>query len=169
MPFQPAAQAAKQFQMGFKENTVLFFASGIFIGYMPFAPGTFGTLLGLPLCFFLSRIDIWIALILIALLVLAATGIAHLAERILQQSDPGCIVIDEIAGTVVTFIGIPFNPFSALAGFVLFRMMDILKPFPIRLTEKKVPGGAGVVLDDLLAGVYSNLLLRFVLMIKDSL
>ncbi|MFC1798192.1 phosphatidylglycerophosphatase A [Thermodesulfobacteriota bacterium] len=155
--------------MTFKEKTVLFFASGCFSGYLPVAPGTFGTLVGLPLCFFLSKIDFFAAAIYITLFVIFAIWIAHMAENILQKTDPGYIVVDEIAGIMITFIGIPFTLFSAGAGFLVFRIMDIWKPFPIRRIEKKIPGGAGVVMDDLLAGVYANLLLRIVLLVKDAI
>jgi phosphatidylglycerophosphatase A len=152
-----------------KAKTVMFFATGFYSGYVPVAPGTCGTLVGLPFCFLLSGLDFWIAFGLTVLLILLAMGIAHMAERVLRQRDPGCIVIDEIAGIAVTFVGIAMTPFTAVAGFILFRVMDIAKPFPVRLAEKTVPGGAGVVLDDLLAGIYANLLLRLVLLVKESL
>jgi len=77
--------------------------------------------------------------------------------------DPSSIVIDEIAGMTVTLLGIPLTPFSLILGFLVFRAFDILKPFPIRLLDQKVPGGAGIVLDDVMAGIYGNLLIRIVL------
>ena len=78
----------------------------------------------------------------------------------MASEDPGCIVIDEIVGIMVTFIGLPFNMVNLVLGFVFFRVIDILKPYPIRSMEKKLSGGAGIVLDDVAAGIYSNLLLR---------
>ncbi len=83
-----------------------------------------------------------------------------MAEKLLIQKDPGCIVIDEIAGIMIAFLGMPFNAFSIAAGFVTFRFFDILKPFPIRYMERRLAGGVGVVMDDLMAGVYSNIALR---------
>jgi len=83
-----------------------------------------------------------------------------MAEKILIQKDPGCIVIDEIAGIMIAFLGMPFNTISVAAGFITFRFFDILKPFPIRYMERRIAGGAGVVMDDLMAGVYSNIALR---------
>jgi phosphatidylglycerophosphatase A len=74
-------------------------------------------------------------------------------------------VVDEIAGQLVTFIGLPFHPVLALIGFVLFRLFDIVKPFPIRKLEKTVPGGGGVVADDVAAGLYANLSLRLAAMV----
>ena len=141
-------------------------ATGFFIGTVPFAPGTFGTLIGLPVCFLLSRLHFLQSVICILVFIPFAIWIASAAEKILKQKDPGQIVIDEIAGLMVTFAGLPFNLKTALAGFIIFRVFDILKPFPIRTLEKKVGGGSGVVLDDVLAGVYGNLILRVVVHIS---
>ena len=149
--------------MNFRDKSVIFFATGGFIGNIPFAPGTFGTILGLPLCFFLSKTELPLGVFLAVILIAFAILIAHHAEKILKKNDPGCIIIDEIAGLVVTFIGLKFDITSAIAGFIIFRFFDILKPFPIRFLEKKVPGGAGIVIDDIMAGVYSNLVLRVLL------
>ena len=152
--------------MKFRERAVLFVATGFFIGTVPFAPGTFGTLIGLPVCFLLSRLNLLQSVIYILAFILFAIGIASAAEKILKQKDPGQIVIDEIAGLMVTFAGLPFNLKTALAGFIIFRVFDILKPFPIRLLERSVRGGSGVVLDDVLAGVYGNLIIRLVIYIS---
>ena len=149
--------------MNFRDKSVMFFATGCFIGNTPFAPGTFGTILGLPLCFLLAETELPVAVFLIVIFIIFAVLIAHNAEKILKKNDPGCIIIDEIAGIVVTFIGLKFNIISALTGFIIFRFFDILKPFPIRFLEEKVPGGAGVVIDDIMAGIYSNLVLRVLL------
>lgn len=146
--------------MNFSQKSVMFFATGFHIGTVPFAPGTLGTILGLPLCFFLSKLDLRIAAPCTILFVFFAAWIAHEAEALLNKKDPGCIVIDEIAGITVTLLGLPFTPVFAVAGFCLFRFLDILKPFPIRYLEKKISGGVGIVLDDVLAGILSNLILR---------
>ena len=151
--------------MKFRERALLFVATGFFIGTVPFAPGTFGSLIGLPVCFLLSRLNLLQSVIYILVFILFAIGIASAAEKILKQKDPGQIVIDEIAGLMVTFAGLPFNLKTALAGFIIFRVFDILKPFPIRILERRVGGGTGVVLDDVLAGVYGNLILRLVIYI----
>jgi phosphatidylglycerophosphatase A len=151
--------------MKFGERAVLFVATGFFIGSVPLAPGTFGSLIGLPVCFFLSRLNFLQSVVWILILILFAIAIASAAEKILKQKDPGQIVIDEIAGLAVTLAGVPFNLKTVLAGFIIFRAFDILKPFPIRLLEKRVGGGTGVVLDDVLAGVYANLGVRFVIYI----
>ena len=146
--------------MKFRERAVFFVATGFLIGTVPFAPGTFGSLIGLPVCFFLSRLSLLQSVICILVFILFAIGIASAAEKIIKQKDPGQIVIDEIAGLMVTLAGLPFNLKTALTGFVIFRVFDILKPFPIRILEKEVGGGSGIVLDDVLAGVYGNLVIR---------
>jgi phosphatidylglycerophosphatase A len=89
--------------------------------------------------------------------------IAHEAEKILQTKDPGCIVIDEIAGMILTLFGLPFNMMTLILGFVLFRVLDIWKPYPIRFLDKNLSGGVGIVMDDVAAGILSNLVLRIIL------
>ena len=151
--------------MKFRERAVLFLATGFFIGTVPFAPGTFGSIIGLPICFLISRLDILIGVICTVLFILFAIWVAAAAEKVLKKKDAGEIVIDEIAGLIVTFIGLPFTLKTVIAGFIIFRTFDILKPFPIRFLEKKVAGGSGVVLDDVLAGLYGNLILRLAIYI----
>ncbi len=138
----------------------MFLATGFYIGNMPFAPGTFGSLIGLPLCFVLAGIALPPAMLCTLLFIFFAVWIADTAEKILKQNDPGCIVIDEIAGMMVTLIGLPFNLVTVVIGFIIFRVLDILKPFPIRSLDKRIPGGLGVVADDVAAGIIANLILR---------
>ena len=146
--------------MNFRERAVIFLATGFFIGHIPFAPGTFGTLIGLPICYLLSRVHFGVALICVVLFIFFAVKVASAAEKISGQKDPGQIVIDEIAGLMVAFVGLPFNLQTAIIGFFVFRAFDILKPFPIRLLESKLSGGSGIVFDDVLAGLYTNMILR---------
>jgi phosphatidylglycerophosphatase A len=146
--------------MKLREDAVMFLATGFCIGNIPFAPGSFGSLIGLPLSFALTGISLAPAVLCTLLFIFFAVYIADVAEKILEQNDPGCIVIDEAAGMMVTLTGLPFNPITVVIGFVLFRVLDILKPFPIRNLDKRVPGGWGVVADDVAAGVVANLLLR---------
>ena len=155
--------------MKFRERAVLLAATGLYIGTVPVAPGTFGSLIGLPLCLFLSRLSFLQSVMFILIFILFAVGIASAAEKILKQKDPGQIVIDEIAGILVTFAGLPFNLKTALAGFIIFRLLDILKPFPIRILDKRMAGGSGVVLDDVLAGIYGNLILRLVIYVTGNI
>ena len=95
-----------------------------------------------------------------ALFIVVAIWVSDQAEKLLEKRDPGCIVIDEIAGLLVTFVGIEFSAMTALCGFVVFRGFDIVKPFPIGYLEKRIRGGTGVVVDDVLAGLFGNLVIR---------
>ncbi len=146
--------------MNFKQKLVLFLGTGFFCGNIAFAPGTLGSLAGLPFCYFLSNIDQTRAFAGIILFIILAIWIAQMAEKIIKQKDPGCIVIDEMAGIMVTLWGLPFNIITVLAGFIIFRILDIAKPFPISYVEKKLSGGTGIVADDVVAGVIGNLILR---------
>lgn len=146
--------------MKLRKKAVLFLATGFHIGNIPFAPGTFGSLIGLPLCYVLAGIALPSAILFLLLFSFFAVWIADTAEKILKHSDPGCIVIDEIAGMIVTLIGLPFNLVTVVIGFIIFRILDILKPFPIRNLDKRIPGGLGVVADDVAAGIIANFLLR---------
>ena len=154
--------------MNLKQKSVMFLATGCFIGNISFAPGTFGSILGLPLCFFLSKINLLIAVFLTVVFIFFAIWIAQRAEKIVNTEDPGCIVIDEIAGILVTFTGIPFHMISVAFGFVIFRVLDIWKPYPISWIERKLSGGAGIVMDDVVAGICSNLVLRGILILTVS-
>ena len=140
-------------------------ATGCYIGNISFAPGTFGSVLGLVLCYFLSKIGILPSLFIAVSFVFCAMWIAHEAEKILQTKDPGCIVIDEIAGMILTLIGLPFNITTIVAGFLVFRGLDIWKPYPIRFFDQQLSGGIGVVMDDVAAGILSNIVLRILLKI----
>jgi phosphatidylglycerophosphatase A len=151
--------------MNFANKTAVFLATGGMVGYIPFAPGTFGSLIGLPLCFLLAGIQLSAAIMAAVVIIALAIWISGAAARTLKRKDPGCIVIDEIAGMVVTFIGLPFIPTTAVPGFILFRILDILKPFPISVIDQRCPGGLGIVADDLVAGILANLMTRILLAI----
>jgi phosphatidylglycerophosphatase A len=135
-------------------------ATGFGAGYLPRAPGTWGSLLALPLHFFLRQLEpSHYALALGAIFFLAVIS-AGQAEKILDRKDPGVVVIDEVIGMLITLIAAPDNPLIWLLGFGLFRLFDIFKPFPIRLIDQRINGGMGIVLDDVLAGIYSLIVLQ---------
>jgi len=140
----------------------MFLATGCFVGNIPIAPGTFGTIAGLLFCLFLSKAGFLSATFIVVVFIIFAVWIAGEAEKIIKQKDPGRIVIDEIAGIMVTLLGLPFNFVSVISGFFIFRILDIVKPFPIRSIENKLPGGAGIVMDDVAAGIMGNCLLRLI-------
>lgn len=143
---------------------VIFFATGAYSGYAPVAPGTAGSIVGL-IAGCLVFAPIWrhspAAFLMVFLIVfVAACWIAGCAERIFAEHDSSRIVIDEILGMVATMFLNPTGGVVLVAGFALFRVFDIIKPFPARLLERQVPGGAGVMLDDLAAAIYANLVLQ---------
>jgi phosphatidylglycerophosphatase A len=127
-------------------------------GYMPVAPGTLGSAVGLLLWVLLPA-SAWAQAIAIALVVVVGTWSAGVAERHFGRHDPGQVVIDEVAGMLVTLFLNPASWFSAVSGFLLFRAADIFKPFPARRFER-LPGGLGIMADDVMAGIYANLGLR---------
>lgn len=135
-------------------------ASGFGIGLVPIAPGTFGSLPGLVLAWGLVTLGGQVALAAgIVCVVLVGTWSAHALSQRLGLKDPGVIVVDEIAGQMVTVLGIHLSGSVLAAAFVLFRVFDVIKPPPARQLEA-LPGGIGIMADDLAAGVYANLALR---------
>lgn len=142
------------------DKVILFLATAGPIGRIPVAPGTWGTLVALPIAYLVGRLPLALGVVVTGGLVAAAVRIASRAEASLGVEDPGAIVIDEIAGLVVAFLGHPFVPASAVGIFLLFRLLDIVKPFPIGWAEKRLRGGTAVVMDDVLAGAGANLIWR---------
>ena len=136
---------------------------------MPFAPGTFGTLAGLPLCYLVSLCPSGVGVMIISAVIALGVWLADSSEKMIGSKDPGCIVIDEIAGMLVTLAGLPFTFITVAVGFVLFRILDIFKPFPIRSLERKIPGGSGIMVDDLVAGIMANIILRIILYIFEKI
>ena len=126
-------------------------------GYAPLAPGTAGTAAAIPLWWGLSHVPGWLYLAATAAVVLTGIAAADRAGRYYGVADSGHIVIDEVAGYLVTMAFLPRTLFAALAGFVLFRICDVLKPWPARFFDRapRWKNGAGVVLDDLFAGLWA--------------
>lgn len=146
--------------MSLHHRFILFIATGFFTGKIRFAPGTFGTIAAVPFALVLLIIPLSFHAIYITGLIIVAVYFADQAEKILDKKDPGCIVIDEIAGYVVTMSLVPVNMYTLAAGFVIFRFFDILKPAPVRYFETNFSGGAAVVLDDIMAGILSAVVLK---------
>lgn len=133
-------------------------ATLFFIGYMPFAPGTFGTLAGMLFIWILKPSFPWQFALLIAALIIGIIT-SGIAEKAFGEKDSRHIVIDEFVGYLCSVILLPLTPAYMLAAFFLFRFFDILKPPPIRMIEK-LGGGAGVMFDDVAAGIITNILLQ---------
>jgi phosphatidylglycerophosphatase A len=135
------------------------FATAGGAGYVPIAPGTIGSFVGL-LIYLVTRFSplSW-QLGLFAAIVIIGVWASTVAERHFEEEDPGPIVIDEVAGQIATLITTGVNVRGALLGFVLFRVLDVVKPPPVDRFEK-LPRGFGIMGDDLMAGLMGNLLLQ---------
>jgi phosphatidylglycerophosphatase A len=138
----------------------LLFATGFGVGYSPIAPGTLGTLIAIPVYYFLSEIPSPLYEITLIGFFFLSVWIAENAETFFGKKDDPRIVIDEVIGFLITMLWIPKTTRFIIIGFFLFRFFDILKPFPIRRLERRLKGGFGVVLDDVMAGVYANIVLH---------
>lgn len=138
----------------------LFISTCGYVGYAPFAPGTFGSAAGL-LVFYAVRSTGSTTVELLAIVVLFAIGIwsGTAAEHHFGGVDPGPIVLDEVVGMLITLALLPVSPMGAFVGFVVFRVLDVIKPFPSARFEK-LPGGLGVMADDGMAAIYGNLVMR---------
>ncbi len=149
--------------MSLKTRLAFVLATGFGSGYSPIAPGTAGSAVGLIFVWGMSFLD-WPGQIAAILIVTALSMIAaDIVAKSTGLKDPGLIVADEIAGMMVTMVAIPLTTTSLILGFILFRVMDVVKPPPARQFER-FKGGVGIVADDLMAGVYAHLALRGILM-----
>ncbi|HEY8549446.1 MAG TPA: phosphatidylglycerophosphatase A [Vicinamibacterales bacterium] len=130
------------------------------IGRIPFAPGTFGSLPGIALTIAARAYGPWwTEALLLVLIVVAGVWGASAAEEHFGRIDPGPVVIDEVAGMMLTLLFIPLSATGYAAGFFVFRACDVIKPFPANRLER-LPGGFGVMADDLMAGVWGHAIVR---------
>lgn len=132
-----------------------FIGTGIYTGYMPKMPGTWGTLVGIPLALGLAYLDLPLRLGVLGLITLLGIYVSNVIVRVRGVDDPGYVVIDEIAGYAVTLLLFQPTWQALLSGFVLFRIFDITKPPPVSTLEQ-LHGGVGIMLDDLMAGIYAG-------------
>ena len=142
----------------FFKRFVIFCATGGYAGYFPKAPGTVGTLWGIPLLLLLARFDYQVRGGLLLLLFFIAVWISSEAAKIIGSKDPSCIVIDEIVGFLVASLFMPVTALNIVFIFLLFRFFDIVKPFPVGFVDRRVGGGFGIVLDDVVAGIYGAII-----------
>ena len=132
-----------------------------YVGFAPVAPGTFGSAAGVALVYLVRALNAgrWAEPTLIVALFAAGVWAASSTEEQLQRTDPGPVVVDEVVGMLITVMWIPVTPLGALAGFLIFRVLDVVKPWPSRQLES-LHGGLGIMADDVMAGVYGHLLMR---------
>ncbi|WP_100643332.1 phosphatidylglycerophosphatase A [Alteromonas facilis] len=134
-------------------NPYHFLALGFGSGLIPLMPGTMGSIAAIPVVLLASLANIQGFILITVLACLLGVLICQRASDAMGVHDHGSIVWDEIAGMLVTFLFIPITPITIIAGFVLFRLFDILKPWPISFLDKHVHGGFGIMLDDIIAGL----------------
>ncbi len=141
-------------------NPLHLLSLGFGSGLAPFAPGTFGTLAAVPLYLLVQSLPLSVYLLLVAGMVLAGVALCGYTSRALGGHDHGSIVWDEIAGYFVAMAAAPPGWGWLIAGFLLFRLFDIWKPWPIGLLDRRLSGGLGIMLDDVLAGCYALLAMQ---------
>jgi len=149
---------------GMKRRLATLIATGLGSGYSPWAPGTAGSLVGLLLFVPLAHAPLAAQLAATALVFTVGVWAATATARRTGLKDPGLVVVDEIAGMWVTLLLMPFTLEVAVVAFFAFRVMDIVKPYPARDLEQ-LPEGWGIMADDVMAGVYANLLVRVVALV----
>ncbi len=143
------------------QDPVLFLAFGFGSGLSKFMPGTMGTVAAIPIYWLLVQGHFWVYSSATVLVSLMGIYLCEQAAKKLQVHDFGGIVWDEIAGFLITMWLVPFSWEAVAAGFVLFRLFDIVKPWPIKWIDSQVGGGFGIMLDDVLAGFFAALVLKF--------
>lgn len=144
-------------------NLVLFISSNGGLGYAPIAPGTFGTLAGIPAFYYLSNFSWPLQLITLIAIIFLSIWACDFAGDYYKEADDGRIVIDELAGYLVTTAFLEFSWTAAILGFIWFRIFDIIKPPPANWFDREMKNGLGVTLDDIMAGVYAAIALRLCL------
>ncbi len=142
---------------------ILFLASNGGLGYAPAASGTFGTLAGVPVFYYLSRASFSLQLLTLTAILFLSFWVCQHAGVIYQEADDGRIVIDELVGYLITTAFLPYSFGTALLAFLWFRVFDILKPPPVSWFDREMKNGLGVTLDDAMAGIYAAILLRICL------
>ncbi len=145
----------------FKTKLTEIIASCFYIGYIPGAPGTYGSLFALLL---ISQFEILTNIFSIILFILIGLIFSTLMEKQSKKRDDQRIIIDEFAGMLITFYLVPINFLYLVLGFVLFRLYDIFKPYPIKKLQK-LPAGWGIMVDDILAGIYARIVLYIIIIL----
>ena len=145
-------------------NPVHFLAFGFGSGLAPFAPGTFGTLAAVPLFLLMQSLSLPVYLLITAVVCIVGIWICGKSSELLGVHDHSGIVWDEFAGYFVTMIAAPSGWVWIIIGFALFRLFDIWKPWPISVLDKQVHGGLGIMVDDILAGVFSFAILQLIVL-----
>jgi phosphatidylglycerophosphatase A len=147
--------------MSIRKAIIKIISTFFYIGYLPLIPGTFGSIAGVSL-YYLLKDSISIYTIFSCILIILGFLVSGPAERILNKKDARCIVIDEVCGMLLSLIFLPYDIKIVVLAFILFRILDALKPFPSDRLQR-LKGGPGIMADDLVAGLYTNIILQIVL------
>jgi phosphatidylglycerophosphatase A len=150
-------------------NPVHLLSLGFGSGLSPFAPGTCGTLAAIPLYLLLTQLSLWYYLTAVAVAFAIGVYLCGYTSKALGEHDHGGIVWDEFVGFWITMIAVPATWQWILAGFVLFRLFDIVKPWPVKIADEKMKGGFGIMFDDVLAALYALIILQVALQLVNSL
>lgn len=144
------------------QSPLYFIAFGFGSGAIPFAPGTFGTLMAIPFYLLFQSLPLLPYLLLVIVIFIASAWICERVSREIHLHDHPGMCLDEFAGFFVTMIHAPKGFLWIVLGFLLFRLFDILKPWPIYVLDEKVHGGLGMVLDDIVAGVFACIIIQII-------
>jgi len=158
---------ATHWKVRVKNWVAIFFASGFGSGFIPLAPGTWGSVVGALMVWKLWGDSVAVQALWILLLGALGVWVSGVTCQYFNKQDCQYIVIDEIVGLMITMIGIPITGYQLVIGFLLFRFFDVVKPVPANWVDRKLKNGLGVMLDDVVAGVYGNLIMH--LMIRATL
>lgn len=141
---------------------IMALATGFYVGKIGKAPGTWGSIAAFLPWLLIKDMPLATYLLLLAALFIVGFFVSGSAEKILDSPDAGCIVIDEVLGMFITLTLSPSHPIAWFLGFVLFRIFDIFKPFPVSWFDQKIHGGIGIMMDDVIAGLYAFLFLQLI-------
>jgi phosphatidylglycerophosphatase A len=147
--------------MNIPTHLVIILSTFFYVGYLPFIPGTFGSAAGILLFYLIKDNDVFYILFTLIMVILGFS-VAGRAEKIFNKKDAKCIVIDEVSGMLLSFMFLPYDIKLVIMGFILFRIFDSLKSYPANHMER-LEGGIGIMSDDIIAGLYTNLILQVVL------
>jgi len=147
--------------MNIRKHIVKVLSTFLYLGYLPFIPGTFASIAGI-LLFYLIKGNIFIYTLFTLLFILLGLLVTGEAEKIFHQKDARYIVIDEVSGMLLALIFIPYDTRLVIIAFVLFRILDAMKPYPAGKLHN-LRGSIGIMGDDIVAGVYTNIILQLVL------
>lgn len=151
---------------GIIRDPVHWLAFGFGSGCSPWAPGTFGTLAAIPVYLLLKDTPLWLYLFITALMFIIGIWLCEKTTKKLGVHDHSGIVWDEIVGYLVTMVAAPQGWLWIIIGFVLFRIFDILKPWPISIADRRIGGGFGIMVDDVIAGVFAFVVLQLIVYFK---